>query len=555
MAGLGMRGKRVHISKLKQVKYHLLQKCQKTIHTAHCVPVLFQAPEESDEDDLCALSDRWEYQKTVRRWSRKLEPEVTVTDLNLEASSSHDSLLGEESGSHTDESPVLESKMPHTTSTTPTSTVVGDPAPDSKVLLDVGPTTENPVIQPDSNVSSFPISPKLRRAASERLKSALKKMESFKKKSKKYPTNRHLEISDPVVSDQEGMQAKLDRLNCVDISPTREESTPIPASTPELPSPQEESTPLDKLVKPSPEDSALSVVSPISPAPPQGSAADESSSSDTLSAVGESKSLSEYYTAHNQLLASFQNYSGRDQSQPYPGPGARKNSDSSLVEIFLLPQDHKPGSFPRLLKNGYIDTAAPFQASAPGSQTLPCPTLQGAQAPVSRFSVYDNLGGGSPQRSVSGPGLHKQSMGTVPEGPSSDLHNLTFPCIQEGGQPQQGRPESAGMVRSRSASATTSLERQALLGRGLDEIGMSTSFRSGHRKSSSTMEEFDMILQNLYRDISNLNRAIGQEERHSRDLDLDPELMGSGVGRADRDVSFSIEEHNEDSLSGDLNTG
>ena len=79
---------------------------------------MFQATEESDEEDLCALSDRWEYQKTVRRWSRKGPALTLVVDSTLEPSSSHDSLLGEESGSHTDDSPMLDSKMPHTTAVT-----------------------------------------------------------------------------------------------------------------------------------------------------------------------------------------------------------------------------------------------------------------------------------------------------------------------------------------------------------------------------------------------------------------------------------------------------
>ena len=73
---------------------------------------VLQAIEESDEEDLCALSDRWEYQKTVRRWSRKgpdldftLGAEDNLEDTldQLEAASSHDSLLGEESSSHTDD--------------------------------------------------------------------------------------------------------------------------------------------------------------------------------------------------------------------------------------------------------------------------------------------------------------------------------------------------------------------------------------------------------------------------------------------------------------------
>ncbi|KAL8559548.1 hypothetical protein ACOMHN_018711 [Nucella lapillus] len=445
-----------------------------------------KAPEESDEEDQCALSSNWEYQKAVRRWSRKLEPELSITEgLNLEPSVSHDSLLGEDSGSHTDESPVLESKMPHAT-----APERGEQGPDPvRVHMDTAPPPElmgeeGLNQQPDTHVSSFPISPKLRRVASERLKSALKKMEGLTKKSKKYPARGNiLEISDPVVSDQEGMQAKLERLNCVDISPGGGTATPTP--TPHLPPPSQESTPLEKGVRgvmASQDSSFVSPLSPITPAAPSAgpSSVMDQSVNSCASSQGDASSLSEYYLAQSQLLASFQACSEANRGRQMPPAGVRKNSDSSLVEIFLLPQDHKPGSFPRLLKNGYIDTTtttAPFQVPPPPSQTCPpvAPLPQGARGPAvagpcslrSRVSVYDNLSPGSPQLNAFSSLGHRrpedrpQALHSA-DGQSQVLRSLSVSSgHSDAAKMDLDMSSFAGMVRSQSANAATSLEHEA----------------------------------------------------------------------------------------------
>ena len=517
---------------------------------------MFQATEESDEEDLCALSDHWEYQKTVRRWSRK-GPDLTLAaDSTLEPSSSHDSLLGEESGSHTDDSPMLDSKMPHTTTTTTT----GEQASDhSNVVMGLEPPEPlvEGLIPPGSQGSSFPVSPKLRRAASERLKSALKKMESFKKKSKKYPTSRNIvEISDPVVADQEEMQAKLQHLNCVDISPNGVAPTPIS----KRPSPPVgESTPLDKVshgIAP-PDSSSMSPISPASPVVP-APAADQTADS-SASSQADSSSLSEYYTAHTQLLANFQACSGGG-GQLLGSVGGRKNSDSSLVEIFLLPQDHKPGSFPRLLKNGYIDTTVPFQAPLPAPQDPQGPKgcvghKGGAKFVASRVSVYDNFPPvGSPQHSALGGDrkkLEDRLDARSQSGRQSQVvRSLSISSSDSGVKREVESSETVGMVRSRSASATTSMELQASSDSASVQSDFVSSARSSARKSSVAMEEFDAILKSLYRDISNLSRSIGQDEGQGRDLDISEVHSGSAPSR---EVSFSITEQNGDAGDDSVN--
>ncbi|XP_076446493.1 rho GTPase-activating protein 7-like isoform X2 [Babylonia areolata] len=510
-----------------------------------------KAPEESDEEDQCALSSNWEYQKAVRRWSRKLESELSVTeDLNLEPSSSHDSLLGEDSESHTDESPVLESKMPHSTS-------VREQAPDNvQIHVDADPPESmgEGVIQQDTHGSGFPISPKLRRAASERLKSALKKMESFKKKSKKYPTNRNIvEISDPVVSDQEGMQAKLERLNCVDISPGGGTATPTPRAPPQ------ESTPGEKLAKgPSSLDTSyFPAMSPISSEPhaaPPTSVGDQTINSST-SSQADSSSLSEYYSAHSQLLASFQACS--DPNRRPVGPAVRKNSDSSLVEIFLLPQDHKPGSFPRLLKNGYIDTTAPFQG-APNQTSSTSSLPQGVRATAgtgstplsSRFSVYDNLSPGSPQHSFPPAGLRRPEDRTGSNLSSSGrqsqvLRSFSSSCGNKDLRTELDMSGFEGMVRSQSASAATSLEHEVVSPRrGSVGVGGGEVVTGGEAQSERdvSMQELDAMLLNLFRDINSLSSDVGTSSQDT--LAGSTNTLGGSSTGGQPEVRFTIADHN-----------
>ncbi|KAK7496603.1 hypothetical protein BaRGS_00012255 [Batillaria attramentaria] len=471
-----------------------------------------KAIEESDEEDLSALSDRWEYQKNVRRWSRKGPYVGFETGTSLQPSTSHDSLLADQdSGSHTDDSPVLDSKMPHV----------------SAVRNQDQPPVVIPEGQGSPNTSSFPISPKLRRAASERLKSALKKMESFKKKSKKYPASRNIvEISDPVVADQAGMQAKLEHLNCVDLSPAG--TTPGWRT-----SPDRESTPKESGGKFSKvhtdRELGVSPVQPISPI--TLSPLSQHSLDDPSTPTQTNLSLSEYYTAHSQLLASFQSCSGVSVAT---SPVRKNSSDTNLKEIFLLPQDHKPGSFPRLLHNGYIDTSTTPRSHAlpihpttetgvtPGTQVRSTMEQQSNKWMPSRASVYDNLPnvasshGGDARYSV-----NSRLQGNRP-GQVVRSHSISASdCIL--------RETTPDTVRSRSSSASTSFEQSTRTSQNsqhsrapsdgyhtLTSAGIPSEDEADVQPSVS-MDEFDSILQGLYREISDLSHAISHEASPARD--------------------------------------
>lgn len=160
-------------------------------------------------------------------------PADTKVNQSLRSCSSHDSVITDnEESSHQDDSPELKPREEGKLASPP-------PSPMSLVFKD-GHSGSSPSVSPEGEPPSnlhkensweFPWSPRLRRAASERFKGAknfLKRMESLK--GKKTPSKRgrnppgKLDISGPVLSDEALMQEKMDRLGCVDISPSSESS-------------------------------------------------------------------------------------------------------------------------------------------------------------------------------------------------------------------------------------------------------------------------------------------------------------------------------------------
>ena len=294
-----------------------------------------------------------------------------------------------------------------------------------------------------SSSTSSTLSPRLRRAASERIKTAKslwRKMEGGLKSRK---SRRHqighgghrggsgpvLEISDPVLADRAGdMQARLVRLQCVDIKQGEGQQGEIPPADPMssrlAPASQTELV-SSKSCGTKPQASSLST--PSSPHPDAGSPgsnltqpafrsrsldsasttsqAQPSSVPDSQTKASSGAPLSEYYSAQSQLQQNLRQAQQKTSSSDGLG---------NLLEIFLLPQDHQPGRFPTALQNGYIEkdpllspasTGAGNYPSQPGGNFVPFPddSQTGAtphdSAPggatsvnANRTSVYDNFG-------------------------------------------------------------------------------------------------------------------------------------------------------------------
>ncbi|XP_059147333.1 uncharacterized protein LOC131935064 [Physella acuta] len=396
------------------------------------------ASEEEDEEDFCALSERWEYQKTARRWSRK-EPARAEARAALDTrSGSHDSLLADQD-SLTGDSPLLGQKMPHRPEVMPelapseheTLRQISDPA-----------HQRSPDDAPDASIS-----PRLRRAASEKIKSAKniwKKVEGFKtKKPRRHPHNRNIiEISGPVVADKENMQAKLQKLNCRDISPTSDglASQAVPERTANQAAPERtanQAVPERTANQAAPERVPTQVASDrtatlVSPREDQIPTPSDSLPFRSRYAPGsqsmrvhptyhthrpstrhqqqlqQNSSLDEYYSAHSQLQHTLET------SQP--GSVRKNNSDTNLLEIFLLPQDHQPGRFPTVLQNGYIETDTSGNTRPVGlwqgrdvspsvTQTSPAVQQSDVTPGGHRFSFYDNFLPGDNKRESEKPSI------------------------------------------------------------------------------------------------------------------------------------------------------
>lgn len=339
--------------------------------------------EESDEEDQCALSDKWKYQRSSRRWSRKDLDCPFTEKINgqavLKSASSHDSLLADQnSSSETGDSPVLDCKMLHTN--------------DDMVFK-----TSTPMYDANAN-NTLGVSPRvIRRVASERLKGAksfIKRMESLKgKRGRKNKTI--TEISGPVIADNADMQAKIKHLNCRDINlpvddnaNISEASEPIvngevgvkinvAASSPELIT--------------SPRHEALTVVT--FPGKLDNSSALNNTNSSDLNSVNTS---AENSADLSQL--STNGALGLDLSMRSQRSNSSETSNSSQETLFM-PAEYRPGKFPTLLDDSLFTSDSnvrtrSYSYADEGSAQDTKRIRRGSHDPrkqLNRASIYDNV--------------------------------------------------------------------------------------------------------------------------------------------------------------------
>ncbi|XP_033742751.1 uncharacterized protein LOC117329118 isoform X2 [Pecten maximus] len=304
-------------------------------------PTTKKGGEDSDDEDQCALSDKWKYQYNIRRWSRKDFNSPTSEDQNtlVKSSSSNDSLLTDQnSNSETDNSPVLDTKVYHTKGQTNDDYF--------------GVKTSTPVNNRD-NMSSSVTSPSLRRAASERIKGAknfLKRVESLKNNRKtKRIGNKNgtaVEISEPVIMDSANMKEKIRHLNCKDLSPSSENGPSSPESG------------LDR------ETAILNSgdVTPTSPEPWSDETTNYKVPNVNTKSPSGSLSLQELSDIESVLqTTSTFSTSSTDSDEPLLGSSPRKHfsvrrnhSENNLTEgnNYDLPPS-RPGRFPKELSSSY----------------------------------------------------------------------------------------------------------------------------------------------------------------------------------------------------------
>ncbi|XP_060680028.1 rho GTPase-activating protein 7 isoform X1 [Hemiscyllium ocellatum] len=298
--------------------------------------------EDSDEDEPCAISGRWTFQRDSKRWSRVEEfdvfPPVEVTNgISVDATllknaMSHESVLTDlserqevasiHSASSTESNGANIRKNIETTRTNSEIGVISS----GSTINDVESSSTLPS---PKDISSFTFSAKTERNTKSKAKSFLKRMESLRIKSshskKKLPSKNNLVISGPVL--QEGIdEEKLKRLNCIEI--TALNGNHMNASV-----------------------IRSQTVSYSTQTSSSSSQSETSSAVSTPSPITRTRSHSTCNKRSGMYLEGFDPFS---QSMLNDTRQQNLKNQKGVEEdiIFYIPEDHKPGTFPKALSNG-----------------------------------------------------------------------------------------------------------------------------------------------------------------------------------------------------------
>ena len=311
--------------------------------------------DDSDEEEQCALSDKWKYQRSSRRWSRMGlqvdQPCSANRPLTVKGSSSHDSLL-------TDQDNYSQLEDGSTFSTNGTNLTES---------LDTNSKSRAAGSQPSNmpTVGHSFLSPKLSRTTSFRpARNLLRRLETLKSGGSlrnKKPMD-CLMISGPVVTDTNNMREKIRHLNCVDLNNGQTNTHSVVSRSRSA-------------------ENAVRTNSPVS--------LDNSSSS-----VNEDNSELYLLPSSTDSISDY---------HAIPTNKIKNNSTSNLTEVYLLPADHKPGQFPKVINNGYIETGEGHginyrtgsfslgrDVKRRDAESRQCANLRAENA-SKRASIYDNV--------------------------------------------------------------------------------------------------------------------------------------------------------------------
>ncbi|XP_067843135.1 rho GTPase-activating protein 7 isoform X1 [Heptranchias perlo] len=298
--------------------------------------------EDSDEDEPCAISGRWTFQRDSKRWSRLEEFDV-FSPAEVANDISADEALQKNAVSHenvlTDLSERQEVASIHSASSTGSNGAnlqkdIKTKRTNSEIsVISSGNSITNDdsfsTLPSPKDLSSFTFNVKAERNTKSKAKSFLKRMESLRIKSshskKKLPSKNNLVISGPVL--QEGIdEEKLKRLNCIEISALN--GNHINASTVR-----------NQSVSYSTQTSSSS------------SQSETSSAVSTPSPVTRTRSHSTCNKRSGMYLEGFDPFS---QSMLNDTREQNLKNEKRMEEdvIFYIPEDHKPGTFPKALSNG-----------------------------------------------------------------------------------------------------------------------------------------------------------------------------------------------------------
>lgn len=301
--------------------------------------------EDSDEDEPCAISGKWTFQRDSKRWSRLEEFDVFPPKPDVNTSSSPEAPLLPNAASResvlTDLSERQEvASILSTSSTSSHQPTLQSEASSTRTNSVVSICSSSNFIANDDSFSSLPLPRELNsfsfntkaneKNTKSKTKSLLKRMESLKIKSShhgknKAPSKLGLIISGPIL--QEGMdEDKLKQLNCVEISALNGNHISLPMVR-------------KRSVSNSTQTSSSS------------SQSETSSAVSTPSPVTRTRSLSAYNKRVGMYLEGFDPFNQSTFSDVMEQNFKNRGSFAEDT-VFFIPEDHKPGTFPKALSNG-----------------------------------------------------------------------------------------------------------------------------------------------------------------------------------------------------------
>lgn len=301
--------------------------------------------EDSDEDEPCAISGKWTFQRDSKRWSRLEEFDVFPPKPDVNTSSSPEAPLLPNAASCesvlTDLSERQEvASILSTSSTSSHHPTLQSEASSTRTNSVVSICSSSNFVANDDSFSSLPLPRELNsfsfntkaneKNTKSKTKSLLKRMESLKIKSShhgknKAPSKLGLIISGPIL--QEGMdEDKLKQLNCVEISALNGNHISLPMVR-------------KRSVSNSTQTSSSS------------SQSETSSAVSTPSPVTRTRSLSAYNKRVGMYLEGFDPFNQSTFSDVMEQNFKNRGSFAEDT-VFFIPEDHKPGTFPKALSNG-----------------------------------------------------------------------------------------------------------------------------------------------------------------------------------------------------------
>ncbi|XP_063565140.1 rho GTPase-activating protein 7 isoform X2 [Gorilla gorilla gorilla] len=302
--------------------------------------------DDSDEDEPCAISGKWTFQRDSKRWSRLEEFDVF--------SPKQDLVPGSPDDSHPKDSPspggtlmdlserqeVSSVRSLSSTGSLPSHAPPSEDAATPRTNSVISVCSSSNLAGNDDSFGSLPSPKELssfsfsmkghEKTAKSKTRSLLKRMESLKLKGShhskhKAPSKLGLIISGPIL--QEGMdEEKLKQLNCVEISALNGNRINVPMVR-------------KRSVSNSTQTSSSS------------SQSETSSAVSTPSPVTRTRSLSACNKRVGMYLEGFDPFNqstfNNVMEQNF------KNRESYPEDtVFYIPEDHKPGTFPKALTNG-----------------------------------------------------------------------------------------------------------------------------------------------------------------------------------------------------------